>query len=187
LDRIEQLKIEINALKEAGLPTTAKEAELTKLQGGGASQAQAPAAVAAGEAIPFDIEVDIESFDSGGQQFIAPTKPDIYDGFFEAFVHPTTKPGQIWAIFQTRDNRVVKQLGRQARSPIIITPGGDGAFKLKDILDGLKVSYTRDGKHVKGSIPKGLPCKMEYREGVIDGKTRILLQEVYAGEIQQAV
>jgi len=183
----QKLRDKIKALEDAGLDATDEIAELAKLPAGKPAKVVAKVSGAT-EAVEFDIEVDVDSFESGGQAFGAPIEPGIYQGVFQDIITPTTKPEQRWFIFKTDDPRVEKQLGRQVRSALIVSPLGGGAFKLGDILDGLNLPYTLDGNHVKGSIPKGLACSLEYQERTLEGKTQNRLQNVYAaGTVETAI
>lgn len=150
--------------------------------------AKAPAkAIITEELVILDVAVDQDSFEQGGQQFGAPAKPDVYAGVFDGIVKPTTKENQIWLVFKTDDERVLAQKKQQVKSIITVTPMGKGAFKLKDILDGLQIAYDNSvsGK-VLAQIPRGLPCMLDYQEVVLDGKTQIRLQNVWKAEAAQS-
>ena len=186
----------IKALEDAGLDATAERAELGKLTlpvaataaKAKAATTKASASVATGEAIEFDEEVDVDSFESGGQAFGAPEEAGVYSGVFQDIITPSTKTDQRWWLFKTDDARVEAQLGKQVRSALIVSPKGQGAFKLKDILDGLAVAYTLDGSKVSGSVPRGLACMLEYQEVTLDGKTQMRLQNVWAaGTAEQVI
>ena len=183
----EELQKRIKALKGAGLSTEAEEAELAKLtKPAPPAKATAKKASAAGQEVNFDIEVDRKSFLSGGQQFGAPEQAGIYQGEFQDIVVPTNKPDQRWFIFKTNDARLEMQI----RSALVVTPAGLGAFKLKDILDALEISYQlTDDNRVVGAIPAGLSCQLEYQSVVLEGKTQVRLQNVYAASkpIEQVI
>ena len=178
----EELLSRIAALTKAELPHDEEDKELAAL-------ATAPAAAKTGtsKVDSFDIEVDKESFESGGQGLDSPNISDVYAGIYVGKVVPTNKPDQLWFIFKTNDPRVEAQKGRQVRSALITVPKGLGAFKLNDIIAGLGLPYKMEGNHVKFQIPIGLPCNLEYEEVVIDNKTQVRLQNVSRGIIAQAV
>jgi hypothetical protein len=195
--KIDDLQSRIAALKAAKLDTSVEEAELRALITAGtaptvAAAVATPVASPTGEMDNFDIIVDKEGFESGGQELDSPTKPDVYQGYYVGRITPTKKTEQLWLIFKTNDARVEQQKGRQVRSALIITPGGAGAFKLADTLTGLNIAHAltlgADGRwHVTGSIPKGLKCNLDYQNYTEGGKTSVRLQSVSVGEIRQAV
>jgi hypothetical protein len=182
----EELVQRIQALEAAGLPAEDEKAELKKLLGKSpeASTETRVATPADSNVVLFDIEVDLDAFNEGGQQFGAPEEPGIYQGTFEGIITPTTKEDQLWFVFQTADPR----LERQVRSALIISPSGKGAFKLKDVLENLEIPYTVKGRQVSGAIPKGLPCQLEYQEVTASGKTSVRLQNVWkAGKVESGI
>lgn len=205
---VEDLANQIKALQEAGLPdqAAAKQAELNAMGAAVAAPAAvttvvapvnpvAPVFPAAPVAPPvqpvavatpppagggsYSMDVDIEKFNEGGQSFGAPDSPGVYPGSFQSIIVPTNKPEQRWWVFLTNDG---------IRSFINVSPGG-GSFKLKDILDNLKIPYTVDGSRVSFSINKGFPCQMEYLMNVRDGKDRNDLVNVWpiSKNIEQAI
>lgn len=191
MENIGDLQKRIKALEDAGLDATAEKAQLAQLVAVGPAPVPplaTPTSAGSDEVIAFDEDVDQDAFESGGQGFSAPTDPGVYNGIFQGIIVPSTKPEQRWFIFKTDDPRVEAQKGSQVRSAIIVTPGGAGAFKLKDILDNLKIPYTQVGKRVKFTLAKGLPCQLEYEEQTYDGKTQNRLQNVYpVGSVETAI
>jgi len=184
--RLEELLIRVKALDKAGLGHEDEDKEIAQLQQAREKEVVAPPATvpvstpASTDNISFTIPVDVDGFESGGQQFSSPKIPAVYDGVFADIVYPSHKPDQIWFIFKTNDERVAEQMERQVKSVLTITPGGAGAFKLKDVLNGLNIPYSvNDANEVCGNIPKGYPCKLEFGEVVIQGKTQVRLQNVY--------
>ena len=140
--------------------------------------------IVGGDTVPLDIEVDVSAFESGGQALSAPLEPGLYRGCFVDVITPKTKGDQRWFIFRTDD----PQLERQVRSALVTTPGGAGAFKLKDILEALGVEYQLAGKRLIANLTRGIPCQLEYQEVVLEGKTQNRLQNIYAAsdKLEQA-
>jgi len=182
----ELLEKRIEALEKAGLSAEAERKELAELLAKEGRVVPKPIIPSLGERISFTIPVDAESFETGGE-FGAPTKPDIYDGYFLEIVYPQTKEDQVWFVFATDDDRVVTQKGRNVRSALIVMPGGAFAYRLRLLLESLKEPYKLVGDEVSGSIPKGLRCKLNYQEIVVAGKTQVRLQNVFVGEVAQAI
>lgn len=118
--------------------------------------AQAPVETAtAGGAVTrtqeYNIKVNMDAFRRGGIAFRLPVKngQEINGAFRSKWTgldKSSTKDGQLWATFETDD----PSLDAQGRGAIVVSPEGEGAFKLKDILNGTETPYTESGKeHIK--------------------------------------
>ncbi len=126
--------------------------------------------VAAGEAIDFEDNVDEDAFKRGGSQFNMPSGEGFYKSKLVEIMKPTfTEKEQKWFIFVTDD----PQLKVQGRG-VISAEFTKGAFKLKDILDGLNIPYTQTGGTVKYKIALPYACYADWsRDSKGLGEVRI--------------
>lgn len=204
----QDIEAHLKALKAAGLPDLvaeyeqllAEKIEQEKLEKPAeASKVEARPAVSAslpsskGAVAHFDFVVDVASFESGGQRLDAPTIADTYKGHFVDVIRPKSgeKMSQVWFIFETVDERVLQQKGKQVRSALIFAPlktseKESGAFRIKDTLVDLNLPYLLEGNRLTGDIPIGLSCQLTYEEYVDKGERTIRLQSVKL-DVQQAI
>ena len=114
--------------------------------------------VAASEAISFEDNVDEEAFKRGGSQFFMPSGEGFYKSKLVEITKPTfTDKEQKWFIFET-DDPGLKSQGRG----VIAAEFTKGAFKLKDILDGLNIPYTQVGGTVKYKVALPFGCYADW-------------------------
>lgn len=167
----------LKALIDAGVATEEDQARFTELSATPAeaeAPPPAPAAeaepVAAGEALSFEDGVDEEAFKRGGSQFYMPSE----EGFFKSKLVESMKPTftekeQRWFIFETNDPKLKAQ-GRG----VISAEFTKGAFKLKDILDGLNIPYKVVSGVVKYSMKLPIDCYADWsRDAKGLGEVRI--------------
>ncbi len=130
----------------------------------------APEPEAAGGAIDFEDNVDEEAFKRGGSQFFMPSGEGFFKSKLVEIMKPTfTDKEQKWFIFETDD----PQLKAQGRG-VIAAEFTKGAFKLKDILDGLNIPYTQTGGTVKYKIALPFACYADWsRDSKGLGEVRI--------------
>jgi len=160
----------LKAIIDAGVATDADKEAFTKAGGtivegvatlGPASAevaAPAPAPAAESGATDFEDHVDEESFKRGGSQFFMPSQ----EGFFKSKLVESMKPTftekeQRWFIFETDDPKLKAQ-GRG----VIAAEFTKGAFKEKDVLDGLNIAHTAVNGVVKYSIKFPLGCYADW-------------------------
>ena len=55
---------------------------------------------------------------------------------------------------------------------------GEGAFKLKDVLEALEVNYAMEGSRIKFRWPKGLAVSMRFLDGQGERHDQVRLVEV---------
>lgn len=170
---IERLK----ALIDAGVATEEDKTRYAELQATPVAEAPAPApapvpapAVAEGEAVAFEDAVDEEAFKRGGSQFFMPSQEGFFKSKLVEAMKPTfTQKEQKWFIFETDDPKLQAQ-GRG----VISAEFTKGAFKLKDILDGLSIPYEVIGGVVKYAIKLPLGCYADWsRDAKGLGEVRI--------------
>lgn len=178
---VEQLR----ALKAAGVLSPEMEKRLAQLeaQAQGRKDTTSPPPQAVGESIT--VEVNVEAFNRGGQQWYPPPAPGVYDAVCEGVMVPSQAPGQLWFVFRNagtaprfRGNLVCGALAEaDARK--------SGAWKIKDILEALGITYhllqTPGTPLGRLTIPpiKDIPCQVEWQEVDIRGKRELRIQNVF--------
>lgn len=123
---------------------------------------ESPAAPAQTGTLDFEDGVDEEAFGRGGQQYFMPSE----EGFFKSKLVDSFKPeyvekNQRWFVFETDDPKLKAQ-GRG----VIQAELGRGAFKLKDVLDGLAIPYTVVKGIVKYSISFPVGCYADWSKDI---------------------
>ena len=162
----------LKALIDAGVATDEDKTKYDELLKAPVAEAvaPAPAPTAEGDAVGFEDHVDEESFKRGGSQYFIPSQEGFFKSKLVEVMKPTfTEKEQKWFIFETDDPKLKAQ-GRG----VISAEFTKGAFKLKDILDGLNIPYTVDKGTVKYSIKLPLGCYADWsRDPKSLGEVRI--------------
>lgn len=194
-NKIEELKKRIAALESAGVAADAEKNELLKLLSetpatttttGGPGPAPSPATD--GEYIEYNIPVNEDSFNKGGQQFVAPKEAGIYNADLVEIITPSNDSDQRWLIFTSRDPKWPQGRGSLVTANLSKPPDASGgAWKFKDVLDALKVKYTLAGGNLAFRLPKKLPCKVDFQSVTIKGKTELRIQNALPETAQPAI
>lgn len=149
----------LKALIDAGVATDEDKAKYDELSKAPAeAAAPAPAPVTESGATDFEDSVDEESFKRGGSQYFMPSQEGFFKSKLVEVMKPTfTEKEQKWFIFETDDPKLKAQ-GRG----VISAEFTRGAFKLKDVLDGLNIAYTVVNGVVKYSLKLPLGCYADW-------------------------
>ena len=152
----------LKALVDAGVATDEDKARYAELSGAAEAPALAPVAAApapaSGEAVAFEDSVDEESFKRGGSQYFMPSQEGYWKSKLVEVLKPSfTEKEQKWFIFETDDPKLKAQ-GRG----VIAAEFTKGAFKLKDVLDGLGIAYKVENGIVKYGIKLPFGCYADW-------------------------
>ena len=175
---IDKVKRRIAAFEAAGLDEKVKELRvlLKEMEGAGApgpAMQEAPASPSPTASDEIVLDVNREAFERGGQQWIRPVKPCAVNGHTLPVVYPTkVKGAQVWLAFESTDG---------FKDFIAVAYDGEGAFKLKDVLEALEVPYAMEGSRIKFRWPKGLPVSMRFLDGQGEQHNQVRLVEALKG------
>lgn len=141
-------------------------AELTA----GAEAPPTPAPAVATETVSYADAVDLDAFKRGGQQYYMPSE----EGFWKSKLVETFKPEytekeQRWFVLKTDDPKLKAQ-GRG----VIQAEFGKGAFKEKDVLDGLAIPYQIVGSEIHWKAKFPISCYADWsKDSKATGGVRI--------------
>lgn len=140
-------KDRLQALVNAGVATDEDKARLRELLGKEEEVPVAAAPVTSGEGIPWEADVDVDAFKRGGSQYYCPKEEGLQKTKLVDILRPDfTEKEQLWFIFET---------ARGDGRGVVSAELTKGAFKLKDVLDGLAIKYTLDERTGKVKFNPG--------------------------------
>lgn len=174
----------LEALEKIGFATAEERKELAEIRaaiagkgvtptidtGTSATQSKDVAIDVEDKSLTYSDTVNLEAFMRGGQQFYMPSKEGTWKSRL-VDIQLKLEKNQRWFVFETCDPDLKKQ-GRG----VVVVDLGDGAFKLKDIIDGLHITYKVDEKmgSVDYTIAMPLMCFAEWiKDGKALGQARI--------------
>ena len=194
----EQLKSEIQALKDAGMDSVAEEVALRLLVIAEAGKAPVKAVTPA-PTPPADndeedfVALNTESYETGGGGgWLSPKSIGAMDAICAGFITPDFVEDQLWFIFKNPeypggDNPFYGSLvcGGVSRGE------KSGAWKIKDVVAKLGIQGAVEvipGKGIKGlKACEGRPCQVLWDDIVLKGKTERRIQDVMAAGSEAAM
>ena len=181
----------LRAMKASGFTLDANQEKVLAMAGAGTPAPAATvgkagwsdAAAAAPSDDSLDVEVNMDSYQSGGGEgWVPPEKDGVYVGYCAGIIRSRTKDDEIMF-----DLRSVPNQQPVWRGALICTKlrtsgtgqGGSGAFKLRDAVVALGAIEEVNGNTVRISGYKDAPCKVEWATVQIGAGTQRRVQNIY--------
>ena len=175
----------LRAMKASGFALSVDQEKVLAMAGAGApataAAAQATMAPAGEDAV--DVEVNMESYQSGGGEgWLPPDKDGVFAGYCAGIIRSRSKDDEIMF-----DLRSVPGQQPSWRGALICTKlrtsgtgqGGSGAFKLRDAVVALGATEEVNGSTVRISGYKDAPCKVEWATVAIGAGTQRRIQNIF--------
>ena len=126
------------------------------------------------------IDLNVESFERGGNSYSPPPAPGIYPAVCTGVLVPDNREDQIWFNFQSPAGSEPYTRGVVVCGALTTEGQRSGAFKVKSVLDALGINYQISEKGVSFEDPTGIACKAIWSNQTFNGKTELRIQDIEA-------
>lgn len=130
------------------------------------------------------IDLNVESFERGGNSYSPPPAPGIYPAVCTGVMVPDNREDQIWFNFQSPAGSEPYTKGTVVCGALTVEGTKSGAFKVKSVLDALGVKYDISEKGVSFDDPTGVACKAIWSNQTFSGRTELRIQDIEAVDAQ---
>ena len=124
------------------------------------------------------IDLNVESFERGGNSYNPPPSPGIYPAVCTGVLVPDNREDQIWFNFQSPAGSEPYTKGTIICGSLTVEGQRSGAFKVKSVLEALGITYQITEKGVSFEDPTGVACKCIWSNQTFSGKTELRIQDV---------
>lgn len=124
------------------------------------------------------IDLNVESFERGGNSYSPPPAPGIYPAVCTGVMVPDNREDQIWFNFQSPAGSEPYTKGTVVCGALTVEGTKSGAFKVKSVLDALGVKYDISEKGVSFDDPTGVACKAIWSNQTFSGRTELRIQDI---------
>ena len=130
------------------------------------------------------IDLNVESFERGGNSYSPPPAPGIYPAVCTGVMVPDNREDQIWFNFQSPAGAEPYTKGTVVCGALTVEGTKSGAFKVKSVLDALGVKYDISEKGVSFDDPTGVACKAIWSNQTFSGRTELRIQDIESVDAQ---